>query len=200
MRILFFNVTKLVYYNELYDTIEPENGGKWIAQKNTAGERNNFKPINTENGMFCFGYASTIWKEERQRYSQLKIERIDGCALMKNEKYVDGVLVIWCTTYKSNDYRIVGWYNNATIFRHHQDDEWGYYISRANAADCVLLPLEARFEDEWEAPRSKAKNRDYGFGQANMWYAAEKNPNKQEWVNKLVYSISNYKGGNWIKL
>ena len=37
-------------------------------------------------------------------------KKIDGCANLKNEPFVEDVLVIWCATRLQGDVTVVGWY------------------------------------------------------------------------------------------
>ena len=197
MRTIFFNIAWMKYYQGNKANDRPKNGGKYIADENDDAEVHNFKPKYTDNGMRCFGYGATIWRKTMQSHSQLHIENLDGCSLMKNADYVDDVLVVWCSTYEPKKYRVVGWYKNATLYRYHQNNKNGYYISCADVGDCVLLPENVRLQNEWAIPR--AKEDGYGFGQANMWYPT-KYPEAIDWLENLSASISNYTGDNWINL
>ena len=194
MRTIFFNTAWMKYYRGITIDDKPRNGGKYVKENDDCAEIYNFTPVDTDNGLYCFGYGETIRSKEKGS-SQLRIENIAVSA--RNQDCMNDVLVVWCSTYEPKNYRVVGWYKNATVFRYHQNDDYGLYIAHANSSDCVLLPEHVRLEnEEWAVPR--AKNTGYGFGQANMWYP-DKYPAAQEWLKKLVKCIDNYDGDNWIE-
>ena len=69
------------------------------------------------------------------------------------------------------------------------------------AEECVLLPSNIRSRKTmWWVPRVAKKNGpSYGFGQANVWFANEKdNRNKDEYIDKIINLIDNYDGENYM--
>ena len=96
---------------------------------------------------------------------------------MKNEEKADGVTVIWCAKARnSQNIRVVGFYKNATVYRHGQYMEFDTGSEQAfnfiaDKKDCVLIPWNKRFSDNrWYVPTSGKNNIDYGFGRASIWY------------------------------
>ena len=81
--------------------------------------------------------------------------------------------------------------------------ESGYeqmYWFEAKKEDCVVLPYSTRFgSSDWFVPKSTAKN-EFGFGRFNVWYAASNGASVKEieYVEKMIKSIDEYDGENWI--
>ncbi len=75
-----------------------------------------------------------------------------------------------------------------------------YYNVIAKAKDCVLLPTSLRSRKvEWEAPRRKAKGRNYGFGRANVWFAeGSGNEYLEKYLKEIERKINDYYGENWL--
>ena len=73
----------------------------------------------------------------------------------------------------------------------------------AKVEDCVLLPSNVRSRRmKWWVPRISRKNGpSYGFGQANVWFANEKdNKSKEDYLNKIIGLIDNYDGENYMEV
>lgn len=170
-------------------------------QTGDAGEQYNFAPLKTDMGERCFGMVETK-STCRGKSNQLHIERLIGVPRSADE--ANGVLVVWCATHHHKEAVVVGWYWNATVLRNYdfirvdyEDGSWEeqiYNIS-ASAEDCVLLPEGERNRHCWWVPR-KQTTRSFGFGQANVWFAEEKNA--EHYVRALVEQIRQYQGDNWL--
>ena len=113
----------------------------------------------------------------------MHIERIDASA--KNKGYVQNVLVVFCAKPQNGKTVIVGWYDNATVFRGRPEYNGRVYNLRTDVCNACLLPKNER---TFEIPR--ANNEGVGFGQSNVWYA-EGEENKV-FVEKVVEFIENY--------
>ena len=104
---------------------------------------------------------------------QFAIERIDPTATKSDS--IDNVTIVWCAFNEKNKTVIVGWYENATVYRYFQESTvtplFGIdriYFTKAKAEDCYLLPEKDRtFVIERAAKEGKGR----GFGQQNYWYA-----------------------------
>ena len=69
------------------------------------------------------------------------------------------------------------------------------YNIACNFNEGVLLPETERYNKKWKVPRHNSKNGiQYGFGQANVWYALE--PEAEKYVKELVTNIYGYSGEN----
>jgi hypothetical protein len=189
------------YYKGASDKDIPYNGGSYVAKHGRGHEEYNFEPVDFDDGKtYCLGFVETK-STSKSKSNELHIENISGCEMMKNDEFIEDVLVVWCATTDLNETSIVGWYKNATVFRNYEVQEFeNGYIQHFNVIaeknNCVLLPEEQRHRHIWDAP--VAKKRTYGFGQSLIWYAREENA--QNYISKLVKNINGYSGNNWVDL
>lgn len=104
------------------------------------------------------------------------------------DSFVDGVTIVFCAVDKrSMKLRVVGWYENATVFRKLQmpkkrsiRGDWEYYF-RAPSSDAHLIPATSR---DLEVPR-KTRRIDRGFiGQRNLFYPVD-NPNYERFLESF---------------
>jgi hypothetical protein len=133
---------------------------RYPAAHNFAHEQLNFA---VEHGS-VYGYVEN-------RGQNIDIQKIgaDG-----NAEAVDGVTVIFCALdERSMKLRVVGWYENATVYKTPQEpnkgsirESWQYYF-RAFSNDAHLMPETSR---DLEVPRKQTLT-DKGFiGQRNVFY------------------------------
>ncbi len=199
MKILFCKISAMKYYKGASYKDVPYNGGSYVNKNGFGHEQYNFAPVEFDSGdYYCLGYVETKSTSKTKR-NELHIEKISGCAFMKEDKYIEDVLVVWCATTDLNETSIIGWYKNATVYRVYQSYEFNAcpiqnFNVRAKKDDCVLLPQGERHKHIWDAPT--AKKRTYGFGQSMIWYATE--DNAQMYIQKLTEQIKQYNGDNWI--
>ena len=157
-RVVFCEVAWMKYYNGISDDDKPMNGGKYIKENGEGGEIFNFAPYNHK----CYGYVMHYGNE-------LHIERYDR-ALAKFEE-VDGMTVIWVAS-DGESSKIVGWYENATMYRYWQafwDDGQCYdYNFIADEKDCYLIDDDKR---TFIIPRAPIAGAGRGMGQSQVWYA-----------------------------
>lgn len=218
MKILFCNIAWMDYYKGITGKDKPKNGGSFVDEIGDAAEAYNFDPVfltdsnGEELGKYCLGFVETKWGNGKD-HNQLRFENICGCEDLENEDSVDDVLVVFCAKFPyalTNETYIVGWYNHATVYRYCQEFEFAAegedepYIQLsfmlAKAEDCVLMPTAARRNfEKWRVPRKK-NGISYGFGQANVWYARDREENKalDDFLNKIVKNIEEYNGENWV--
>ncbi len=199
MKLLFCKISAMKYYKGASQKDVPYNGGSYVNENGFGNEQYNFAAVQLDDGRdYCLGFVETKTTSKTKR-NELHIEKIDGCELIKKEDSVDGVLVVWCATTDLNETSIIGWYQDATVYRFYQNAEFdsGYnqeFNVLANKENCVLLPQGERHRHIWDAP--VAKKRTYGFGQSMIWYATEENATA--YIEKLAKQISEYTGENWI--
>lgn len=201
MRILFCRITNMKYYKGGCEDDKPIKGGEYVEKYGEAGEEYNFEPIKvSESNKFeCFGFVEPK-RNKKGKINQFHLENLEGCSRMKNEEFIEDVLVVWCTTLLSGGMAVVGWYKNATVFRKPKKDTFTdvnvYYNVRANAEDCTLIPENMRTQWKWSVPL-KAKKRTYGFGSRPMiWYPEELEA--KNYLKELVKNIDEYDGENWL--
>lgn len=209
--IIFCRIADMKYYKGTTND-QPHNGGSYVNQYGEAHECYNFAPcfIDGTDEEFCLGYAR-IAQNQENRISQLHIEKIAGCKSMKSAEKIDSVIVVFCSKAPGSKYqRVVGFYKNATVFRYPQyldfeDDEGNIYCQEFNfiakAGDCVLLPYNVRHtKAQWYVPSSRKTNDNFGFGRSNLWYGEgyEKDPALRDYMERMIKSIEEYDGENWI--
>jgi hypothetical protein len=173
-----------------------QGGGVFVDEHGFGYEMYNFLP--DDQGNF-YGYV--------KGGAEMNIERLGA---KQGDKSVSQVLVIWVATHpKEGGMRMVGWYNNATVFRSHQpcpqhltgkrtlpdkSYQWGFRIV-AKYGHAVLLG-----ENDRTFPIPQATKDSSGMGQKNIWYADE--PKDQALCQKVLEYIQNrgrqlsgYEGG-----
>ena len=194
-RVLFVRIADMKYYRGITNSDKAYNGGSFVKETGYANECFNFLPILENDKQICIGYTMLIGNFGRNCPS-IHIENIRGCKSYKNANYVDGVTVVFCSRSKEkNSMSVCGFYKNARVWRYPErmefDDKGNIFQDfnfEANVEDCVLLPKEERlYNDEWEVPAGK-------LGRSSIWFAAD----DTEYADKVLSSINNYNGINWI--
>ena len=109
MRILFCKISSMKYYKGACEKDIPQFGGKFVEENGYGHEEFNFRPIEMDgiSEPECVGFVEP--KSNRGVRNTLHIEKIEGCAAMKKEPFVDDVLVIWCAKRDRGDITVVGW-------------------------------------------------------------------------------------------
>lgn len=205
MKVLFCKVSGMKYYKGAGEHDVPYNGGKFVEENGFGHEEFNFLPIELEGAAqeMCLGFVEP--KSNKGIRNTVHIENIEGCNAMKNEESVEDVLVVWCATRIEGDTTVVGWYKNATVFRHLQDwtitfsdgtEEDRNYNVLAATDNCTLLPEGERNRHIWSVPSARY-TKSFGFGQSMLWYPTE--DTAKTYLEKLLHNIENYGDENWIK-
>ncbi|MDE7207820.1 MAG: hypothetical protein K2N90_11815, partial [Lachnospiraceae bacterium] len=157
-KVVFCEIAWMKYYNGISEDDKPMNGGKYIKENGEGGEIFNFTPYNHK----CYGYVMHYGNE-------LHIERYDK-ALEKSTE-LDDLTVIWVAS-DGESSKIVGWYENATMYRYWQMlwyDGQGYdYNFIADEKDCYLIDADKR---TFVIPRAPIAGAGRGMGQSQVWYA-----------------------------
>jgi hypothetical protein len=149
---------------------EMTGGGEYVRQNDYGAELYNFYP-SSEDGK-VYGYA-------RNTREKIYIERLGAAS---GAEKIDGVTVVWAANnpHRENRFCIVGWYENATVFRELQvapkslnrkppEGHHCPYNMLVVATDATLLPVGKRTKEVPQADESTN-----GFGRANVWYAEER--------------------------
>ena len=188
-RILFCNIGYLEYYDSTVDTKPIENGGAYTIKHKTGGEINNFHKY--EDGKY-YGFVETGFKNDKQ--NMLHIEKIDSDYKQKDE--IPDVTVVFCARSSSKKKTvIVGWYENATVFRRVKEHNGVKHNITTNSGNAVRIPEDER---KMEIPRANSAAK-FGFGISQIWYANEDN----EKVRSFVSNVFDYIGGKryiWAEL
>ncbi len=182
-RVLFCNIAYMKEYRGITTDDIPVHGGSYVSETRNANEKYNFASFDRK----VYGFVET---KHRDGYlsgkpNELHIENID--ATYKNKDEIEGVTVVFCAKPKGKQTVIVGWYENATVYRNRmvydrgeEDREYNIFAETKNVH---LIEEKKRI---FEIPRTKNKN-DTGFGQSNLWYGNEEKDKafKQEVLNYL---------------
>jgi hypothetical protein len=160
MSVLFCNIGWMEKYQGQRSGDKIRGGGSYVKSEGRGHEMCNF----SADGGILHGYVQPSG-------GTINIERLGA---QQNDDLISGITVIWTATRPTGGTAVVGWYKNATVFRHYQtfskmppahkrNEIDGYRIS-APADQAVLLEVDQR---TCEIPR-QVKG---GMGQSNVWYA-----------------------------
>lgn len=170
--VVFCNIAWMKNYRGITDEDQPYNGGSFVEENNDAMEQKNFLPINGK----CYGFV--------MHRGQLHIERLDRTAIKTD--VLDDVTVVWVAT-DDKSRKIVGWYENAEMYRDWQtyEDNKVYieYNFCAKAENTYLIPAGLR-DFSIESASQAGKGR--GMGQSNVWYA------DSEFGQRLIPKVLKY--------
>lgn len=158
-KIVFCNIAHMKYYRGITADDKPVNGGKFVQENGTAYECYNFFPVNH----FCYGY----FQHRGDKIDLSRVEEVEDSVNVLHD-----ITVIWVANRK-----IVGWYENADMFRYiesfsepefDKDHEWWDHWFKAREENVYLIPDEER---NFEIPSAFRQGKGMGMGQSNIWYA-----------------------------
>ncbi len=169
----------MTHYNGITKADTISRGGSWPDKDKH--EVYNF----SKNGNFCYGYVQG-GKEQCFNLSTIARRPITSDSL-------DNVLVIWVAPRITGGSYIVGWYNNATVYRDYIDIKGREYSFSAKAKyeDCVLLADDER---TFEVLRSKDGQKGF-LGRPRVWYGDYDSPEVKHHVADILAYIKNYQRG-----
>ncbi len=167
-RVLICNIGYMKYYQG--DKLL--TGGSFVVENGFGGEQYNF--LNQDDG-YTYGFVETMYKKGQTAnvaYAKsLHIERIDS--ICNNKDSLSGVLVIFiANTPYQNGNIIVGWYDNANVYRNRRKNEYmlfDYNIRCLNSDAHLILEENRSFIINKIGPKG-----EYRFGQSYQWYIGEK--------------------------
>jgi len=162
----------------------------WPKKKGWSHEMYNFKEINDN----CYGHVQHSGKDLID--FQIKIENLGA----GSADHIEGVRVIWTAPKRRTQGKvIVGWYNNATVYRHPQTmppllaherqyagEQFTYRVIAASS-DCHLLPNDKRIV---HIPVSKIKNSGFPGAQSKVFYLKDDNKNSRKTLDAIDELIS----------
>ena len=147
--MLFCNIARMDLYRGWTSVDVPVGAGNNPEKE----EVHNFHPHTGH----VYGYVAAVARS-------IKLENLG--ATDRNQPSVGGVDVIWTAPSTRGGRDVVGWYRDATVFRHQQTYERAAYHVKANKTNYVLLPPNKRTLNI-----RSAQDQEGGFGQSNVWYA-----------------------------
>jgi hypothetical protein len=116
----------------------PCNGGKWVKENGYGSEIYNFKPYRNK----VYGYVSNT-------RDSININKLGAST---SDESVSGVRVFWTATPPKGGRRLIGWYDNATVYRtwHTRPRASAFpkggtaYIITAATRNAHLIPADQR--------------------------------------------------------
>ena len=194
MKVLFARVGYMKFYKGPQIGDERPIGGGSYNKNKIGGEAYNFTKIND----FIYGY----FQPHMQEPYDINLQRIENDF---DGESINNVLVIWFATNPIEKGQvIIGWYKNATVYRHIQEDgylsERGYnhYNIKVNAKDAFLLPISNR---KYPVGHSINKVKRGNPGQSNAFYKLKESGQPKdfsepvnEWILQAIDYVKNYKG------
>lgn len=181
MRIIFFNIGWMRNYNGMKgDSIA--RGGTNNDDKNH--ESCNFSTIRNQ----VYGYVQPTGKSKQVKKRQIRIEKLGA---KKTDKSISNITVVWTAAAPdSGGTVVIGWYKNATVYRHSQplkkrthlqkDNGLNHYQATTSKENAILLPVEKRIQI---IPRGVKG----GIGQSNVWYGNK--PESKQYVDPVIKLI-----------
>ena len=139
MDILILNIPFCNKYNGIEDNFLNTYDKFFKEKKGAFPEFYNFQDYNGN----CYGYVSA--KEGIVNLSEINFKNNEDLLFEK-------ILILWVSKNdKNNNYKLIGWYKNAQVFKYLQKKisfpSVGrdlYFNTKASSKDCFLLPLEDR--------------------------------------------------------
>ncbi len=182
-KVLFVRIGWMKFYAGAIDE-KPVGGGSY-TKEHIGSELFNFRPV----GRFLYGFA-----KGGSRESAFNLKRIDPRAGKSDE--LDQVTVVFVARHPNGGQRVVGWYENATVYRKWEDHpiQPSYkkrvaFCIKAASAGARLLPTGWRTEP---VPGGKG-----GIGQSNVCYTVRRGRRAfQAWMRKILKYIEHYDGPN----
>lgn len=172
-RILLCRTVWLRHYDARDDDPPYGNHG-WVREGNVPHEIKNFLPTATGD---LLGFVQV------RDWGRINIDRLGAD---HSDSQIDDVTVIWCAQHPDErGIVVVGWYENATVYRERQpcpegwgrdDGEWAFRIKgRIESSQLVEAPLR----DFVVQPAGLGRD-GHIFGQADLRYVAEEFPELTE--------------------
>jgi len=169
VRYLICNTGWMESYQGNRKSDQISGGGSFVSEEGTGHEVCNF---HVHRGK-VYGYVQPARGQRSASAGSIKLESIVGGNASSDDEHVENVLVIWTATRPEGGTVVVGWYNNATVFREYQNFKSppalhskngleGYRI-QASSQDAKLLSIDER---TIPVPRQTKG----GMGQSNVWY------------------------------
>jgi len=203
-RMIVFNIGWMKNYQGLSKEFDPiSSKSTFVDEKKWGYEIFNFLPLKDSIYGFVQPSGRKPFLERR-----ILLENIDS-NIEKNAEYIDNVLVIWVAPYPKGGTYVVGWYENARVYRYYQkfslierkyNNEFLGYFSEANEYDVVCLSESDRLIDQLKVQRaSAAKKYKGGLGHSCVWFAHidKSRPYNEIFRQNIINFIANYKQDNW---
>ncbi len=182
MDYIFCNISWMKYYNGITREDQPKHAGHLIKDPSDVFEKDNFRDFNGN----CYGYVRTGGDILLDKHFR---------SVSQGAKELQGVTVVFTAALNEEESRIVGWYENATVYREMvslplYEEDYLYFNFKAKVTDCTLLPEEQR---TFSIKRSKSSTPQKGASKSNLWYAKSEY-GRTEFIPKVHSFIRDYEG------
>lgn len=195
-KVIFARIGYMHYYSgSKKGDRKPQHGGSYNLAE-IGHELYNFKKAKNN----LFGYFQPFGAaEESDKPVTINLERIDPDTETNNK--ISNVMVIFVSKRENYGQVIIGWYNNATVYRNYQKSKrWMLradyrYNLKATTKEATLLPEKYR---NFKIPTGSG-----AFGRANVVYLTESNcsqrnlnSEKFNWMKNSINFVNSYDGPN----
>lgn len=171
-KLVLFNTGWMNRYRGQTKSDRLMNGGAYVKENQQGGEMWNFLPIRGR----CYAFVRPV------RDSGINIDRIGA---NPEDDHVDGVTVVFTATRPGGNRVVVGWFENARVWRERQEitsrgsrEGWPF-LAEAKAGNCLLLPADSR---TLRLPSATSKR--WGLGQSNVRYVDD--ARSRSFVSRLM--------------
>ena len=202
-RIIVCNIGWMKNYQGLSKELDSiSSSAKFIDEKKWGYEIFNYLSIES----LVYGFVQPSGQKSYLE-RQIRLEQIDS-SIGKDDEYIENVLVIWVAPHPKGGTYVVGWYENARVYRHYQktalinrnfNGEFLGYFVRADDCNVICLPESDRLIEQLKVQRaSTAKNHKGGLGHSCVWFAHidDSRPYNNIFRQNIINFITNYKQNN----
>ncbi len=160
MNFIFCNINEMDNYQGITIDDQPKHEGNLVKDTSDVFEQDNFLDFNGR----CYGYVRTGGEIHLDQHFK---------GVSEGTKSMSGITVVFCAAINEEELTIVGWYENATVFKEMvtlplYDDEYLYFNFMADAKDCHLISKEDR---DFIIKRPRQTRQGKTMGKSNLWYA-----------------------------
>ena len=158
MPLVLFNTGWMKHYRGVTRSDRVFNGGDYVEKNKTGLEIRNFEPLQGR----CYGYASPSG-------GQVNMRRLD---VAPDAPHANDVTVVFTATRPQGGTVVVGWYQNARVWRTaqlRQERRGCFHFAEARREDCTLLEVDERV---FRVPRTGRRG-EFVIGRSNIRYTDE---------------------------
>jgi len=161
MKILFCNIAWMKFYNGISEDDAPYYGGEYIRKSKEGTESANFRDYNGK----CYGFFEFKGNIDLKKYFE---------ETKADQSFIENILVVWVAANMKNETRIVGWYENATVYQEVQaigsyffPEFSRYFRIEALSKECHLVSeIDRNYSVDLNALSQFALN----LRHSNAWY------------------------------
>ncbi len=160
MNFIFCNINWMKNYQGITANDQPMHEGNLVKDTSDVFEKDNFLDFNGR----CYGYVRTGGEIHLDQHFK---------GVSEGTKFMGGVTVVFCAAINEGELQVVGWYENATVYKEMvtlplYDEEYLYFNFMAEAKDCHLIKEEDR---DFIIKRPRPSRQGKTMGRSNLWYA-----------------------------